>query len=74
MRIGWHQSSIEIDAGVTDQKVFVVLENKYAPTTYGVWSFQVNIMYPAAMNKDTAGVTLYPNSLSSNFSISKNLS
>jgi len=72
VRIGWHQSSIEIDAGVTDQKVFVVLENKYAPNTYGVWSFQVNIMYPAAMNIDTAGVTLYPNSLSSNFSISKN--
>ena len=34
-------SSIEIDAGVTDQKVFVVLENKYAPNTYGAWSFQV---------------------------------
>ena len=39
VRIGWHQSSIEIDAGVTDQKVFVVLENKYAPNTYGVWPY-----------------------------------
>lgn len=65
--IGWHQSSIEVDAGVSDQKIFVVLRNTY--TDKGVWSFQIDIT-SANVTLTTGSVDLYPN-LSTNFYISK---
>lgn len=68
VRIGWHQSDIEIDAGVSGQQVFVVLQNQY--TSQGVWSFRVDIT-STNITITAADVSLYPSGLSSNFTITK---
>ncbi|MFN3134258.1 MAG: hypothetical protein ACK44H_01670, partial [Candidatus Kryptonium sp.] len=67
VRIGWHQSSIEVDAGVSGQQIFVVLNNSY--TTQGVSSFQVDIT-STNVTIGVSNVALY-STLSSNFNITK---
>jgi len=70
LTIGWNTSSIEVDASVPGQQVFVVLKwvDNVAPTQ-GIWSFQVDIT-STTITIGTGDVALY-GSLSSNFSISK---
>ncbi|MEN3038648.1 MAG: hypothetical protein ABDI07_05770, partial [Candidatus Kryptonium sp.] len=61
--IGWHQSSIEVDAGVSGQQIFVVLKNNYS--TQGVWSFQFDIT-STSITLNVGNVDLYTN-LGTNF-------
>ncbi|MCX7762930.1 MAG: hypothetical protein N2252_08845 [Candidatus Kryptonium sp.] len=61
--IGWHQSPIEVDAGVAGQQIFVVLKNSYS--AQGVWSFQFDIT-STSITLNTGNVDLYTN-LSTNF-------
>jgi len=65
--IGWHQSNIEIDAGVSGQQIFVMLQNSYS--NQGVWSFKIDIT-STSITLNTSNVSLYPG-LSSNFLITK---
>ena len=69
LTIGWNTSSIEVDADVPGQQVFVVLKWVDVAPTQGIWSFQVDIT-STTITIGTGEVALY-GSLSSNFSISK---
>jgi len=69
LTIGWNTSSIEVDADVPGQQVFVVLKWVDVAPTQGIWSFQVDIT-STTITIGTGDVALY-GSLSSNFSISK---
>jgi hypothetical protein len=69
LTIGWNTSSIEVDAGVPGQQVFVVLKWEDVAPTQGIWSFQVDIT-STTITIGTGSVALY-GSLSSNFNISK---
>jgi hypothetical protein len=70
LTIGWNTSSIEVDAGVSGQQVFVVLKwEDNASPTQGIWSFQVDIT-STTITIGTGSVALY-GGLSSNFNISK---
>jgi len=69
LTIGWNTSSIEVDASVSGQQVFVVLKWEDASPTQGIWSFQIDIT-STTITIGTGDVALY-GSLSSNFSISK---
>ncbi len=68
--IGWHQSSIEVDANTSGQQIFVVLNNSYTNPARGVWSFQVDIT-STNITIGVGNVNLYPATLSSNFIITK---
>jgi hypothetical protein len=70
LTIGWNTSSIEVDASVSGQQVFVVLKwEDNASPTQGIWSFQIDIT-STTITIGTGDVALY-GSLSSNFTISK---
>jgi hypothetical protein len=70
LTIGWNTSSIEVDASVSGQQVFVVLKwEDNASPTQGIWSFQIDIT-STTITIGTSDVALY-GSLSSNFNISK---
>jgi hypothetical protein len=69
LTIGWNTSSIEVDAGVSGQQVFVVLKWEDVAPTQGIWSFQVDIT-STTITIGTGSVALY-GGLSSNFNISK---
>jgi hypothetical protein len=71
LTIGWNTSSIEVDAGVPGQQVFVVLKWEDVAPTQGIWSFQIDIT-STTITIGTGDVALY-GSLSSNFTISKSL-
>jgi hypothetical protein len=65
--IGWQLSSIEVDAGVGGQQIFVFLTNSYS--NKGVWSFRVDIT-STTVALNTGNVALYTG-LSSNFNYSE---
>ncbi len=67
LTIGWHTSSIEVDAGVSGQQIFVVLT--WNDNDQGIWSFRVDIT-STSISLTMSDVALY-GSLSSNFNISK---
>jgi hypothetical protein len=69
LTIGWNTSSIEVDAGVSGQQVFVVLKWEDVAPTQGIWSFQIDIT-STTITIVTGSVALY-GGLSSNFNISK---
>jgi hypothetical protein len=70
LTIGWNTSSIEVDAGVSGQQVFVVLKWEDVAPTQGIWSFQIDIT-STTITIGIGSVALYGSSLSSNFNISK---
>jgi hypothetical protein len=70
LTIGWNTSSIEVDAGVSGQQVFVVLKWEDVAPTQGIWSFQIDIT-STTITIGTGSVALYGSSLSSNFNIAK---
>ncbi len=65
--IGWQSSSIEVDASISGQQIFVVLTN--SSTSKGVWSFRVDIT-STSVTLNTSNVDLYTG-LSSNFNYSE---
>jgi hypothetical protein len=69
LTIGWNTSSIEVDAGVSGQQVFVVLKWDDVAPDQGIWSFQVDIT-STTITIGTGSVNLY-GGLSSNFNIAK---
>ena len=70
LTIGWHTSSVEVDAGVSGQQIFVVLTWNDVSPSEGIWSFRVDIT-STSVTLNTSDVALY-GSLSSNFNITKN--
>jgi len=70
LTIGWHTPSVEVDAGVSGQQIFVVLTWNDVSPSEGIWSFRVDIT-STSVTLNTSDVALY-GSLSSNFNITKN--
>jgi hypothetical protein len=71
LTIGWQASSVTIEAGVTGEQVYVILN--WQDNNEGIWSFQVDI------TKTSGGYTPVPSqislygSLSVNFNITKTI-
>jgi hypothetical protein len=69
LTIGWQASSVTIEAGVTGEQVYVILN--WQDNNEGIWSFQVDITKTSgSYTPDPSEISLY-GSLSVNFNIKK---